>query len=795
MKFWTILQYIFVFVIGLYVIVPWMPELIRVDDGDAAFTYTWHYIFAHKDKFMPWQYIWPGPWGHVFYHAYHPETYWASLCIRVVLGIGIMALVSGFIFRTVEAWWLRIGIAIGVVALFSVSPDGTFMFLVMSPLLIFPDLRARNWRPTELLLLALVALTFTLKFSFFLVGVVLFSFLLFMELAYARRIPYGALLLAVSVFLFAGLAGWTPYQYATNIFETFLSYSDFSELEAEQGSFAEILAFVVLGSAYLAMVAIVEVARHRGWSLFVWGAHLAVLYLLYKQSFVRQDGQHVVRAYVAVLTFGTAYLFANYRLIFSQLSGFELFRRCMELGRLNARLGKTLGSLGVLFVLLSVITIHPSLYQGKIARLQAMVFEKRAPRLQNIYNMVASGRSNLDRLHSKRTEDIRRASGLPELNGTVTLLGKAMTRLVAQGYDLRPLPSVVPQIATVSLLVDRNLQFLGEVGRPDFAFLNASVNRRVLLSLLEGYVAKEMTRHYGLFRKSELQKVTLEPVKSVSVSWNDVVAIPEIGGAPVWLTIDYKPAFWSRMANLFYQPSFKLVDIRSEGVWRQQFVLSENRAREGFLLVPQPDRMPMIAMLLSTTEGQSLVARQRVDLLRFRIHEGWFWKNKMMENYFDGDLNLTFYKVGLPTRELPPDANHAQLQAILGLLRADVRRDGAREFPQIALDGVPGFELRRGSTLSVSAPRGTRGIRIIYRYPAAVEQKNMLKLTSSDTRQVLSSTVQRNPGAYAENFVEEKMWVEFSDASRLRQAVDLLLTVGEADPQSIFVTGITFEIN
>ncbi len=70
------LQFALVFVLGVYALVPWMPNFMRTDDGDAAFTYSWHYLFANDDRFDSAQFLWPGPWAHAFYHAYHPGTYW-----------------------------------------------------------------------------------------------------------------------------------------------------------------------------------------------------------------------------------------------------------------------------------------------------------------------------------------------------------------------------------------------------------------------------------------------------------------------------------------------------------------------------------------------------------------------------------------------------------------------------------------------------------------------------------------------------------------------------------------------
>ena len=96
--------------------------------------------------------------------------------------------------------------------------------------------------------------------------------------------------------------------YITSMFDMALASSEFL---AEGGSVWELLSYLVLAAVFLSLIFQTSIKRYGTFGLVPSLAFSAILFISYKSGFVRQDGQHVIRAFIVLVPILLIYPFVN----------------------------------------------------------------------------------------------------------------------------------------------------------------------------------------------------------------------------------------------------------------------------------------------------------------------------------------------------------------------------------------------------------------------------------------------------------------------------------------------------
>lgn len=693
--------------LSLFLLVPWSPLFIQTASGDPAYTYSYHYLFATGAQYGVDVLHTGGPWSIIYFQEYYPDTFWLLLAgqavVALVLATMLIVIANGYIRGT----FVRLAFVLGSLALFTIAIDARYFYIALAAILFMPDFRERRVAPLHLMLCAVVALSVLVKSSFLAAGAVVLLLILVAELVHARRVPLTVALFALAVVVLNAAAGQSIAALGAYIVAMVDLSMAYPEHLSELGSYWELLAFLAIAVPVGLTVLAVEFHRRRWWGVAVAAGYGTVLFVAFKQGFVRQDGQHVIRPFCTLLLFAASYALVNRDVLRGWFGswGEALFGDAPMGKRPLAALA--LGCVAGALLLGYFATRYPSLYNTKIDRLTAQA--------RGVWSVLSTGQARFDAQHAAAKAAIRSEFPLPPADGPVAVYASLQTVAIAHGVDYRVLPTTAAQLVWTPRLDAANVRFFSAPDAPRYVLGQVPyTNRRTGLALMANYRPAGFVRNLYWLERGERHEIAFEPLMETTTRWGERVALPDVGGDLIWAKLRYRRTLIGSLVSLLYQPPPVYLVGHEESRAVSRDLIARTLATSGYLVSPHPRSVAEFAAL-ATAEGRTYLGGRPVTAIHLEAGEdgSWLFPLDAWARYFEPEIDIAFYRVrfrpqgGAPWTPRTPEM--AALRRLLALRPAA----GGRVSEIILLDGGRAALAARSDTpLSLALAPGTTRLKL-----------------------------------------------------------------------------------
>jgi hypothetical protein len=358
---------------------------------------------------------------------------------------------------------------------------------------------------------------------------------------------------------------------------SWLVASGYTDAMSEGNALLNPLLYLLIGLGFCVLGArLIRPPRQVSGTLFVLGIS-GILFLSFKQGYVREDAPHEITAGLTLILTGLACVAVA-----------ATRKRCVlitSVGLLCASVAFTI------FAPERKNTMESFLRQSvetfSVYNLFCPVFNLFPNRLQNDYG--------------KELAEIREGTPLPSIQGNADLYSCRQDVLFANGLSYRPRPVIQSYSAYTPELAGMNANWLrGGHGAPVLFFAMQEIDdddRFPSLDdalswpeLLTRYDIKSLSDKWGsylcLSRSPVPREYHLQLLQETNVTLGEPFALPSSTNGPIWAEVEINKTFAGDLLSFFYKPttlstSVKLAD-RSQHLCR----IIPGIARAGFLLSP-----------------------------------------------------------------------------------------------------------------------------------------------------------------------------------------------------------------
>jgi hypothetical protein len=386
--------------------------------------------------------------------------------------------------------------------------------------------------------------------------------------------------------------------------------SGYSEAMIISGNKLEIQVSIVITLCLLGVI------LSLGWfqisNLYLLSIFGVYLFLSFKSSFVRHDGHAMFGAWALVFS---AIVLLN---VSRSYKVFLLLPLCIaNLFYVDGHYDKTLKSRGFEPIL--------ETYTWGMAGLQKRLFHA------NTYQVE----------YEKSLSDIKAMNNLPILNGTVDTYPFDQAKLIANGYEWAPRPTLQSYSAYTSKLINLDNDYLLSSKAPDYLlFKVAGIDERYPTlddglswpTILTNYRLKSAHGEFLVLSRAEQANIEANTCEQGSgiFSFDEKIPVPG-NGALIFTAIDIKPTLLGKLMNLFFKKSEIRITIELKDGASKNYRLVPRMAEPGFLLSP----------LIETTEefrktisGENLSSSNQISSFSIApVDRFWQWNREFKVNF------------------------------------------------------------------------------------------------------------------------------------------------------------------
>ena len=549
------------------------------DNIDIAWTQALHLAFQQHLQFGREVVFTYGPWGFIS-RGYLPSTHLVSLLVWI--GLSLVFWVAGsrlaghFSGNRVFSWlWL---IAFAAFASIPAGDDFNSRVVAWSMLLLVTHffVEESSFTPVQIALVISLGLLSLTKFTGFIAALVVILVMAVDDLS-RRRFPWSLPVFGAGILCFwvAAGQGWSSFMpYLTNSWRLASGYTD-AMMQYRVGEKSDELWFLLLAIANARLIGAVAWGRFRLRTGLVLIGLVAILFLLFKGSYVRPDRHEICAANGLVLV---------------ALAGLALAWR-----EKSRWLGFAEAAVLVACVIFGLLAFNRWFPHNRLPRQLAATFG-----FHSLSAPVHTGFTDALQKHfdaDAATE--REGLTLPRVSGGTDIYPWNATPLLAYGMNYHPRPIMQSYSAYTPELVELNAAFLRSSNAPENLFFDVSPidgrypaldDSRSWLELLTRYdvrnISESNVTFLALARSATTREYHLEPVTNMPAQFGETVAVPDAGDQPVWVEMDIKKSLNGKIVSILYKPSVLLLKISLRNGSENVFRIIPGMARSGFLLSP-----------------------------------------------------------------------------------------------------------------------------------------------------------------------------------------------------------------
>jgi hypothetical protein len=420
------------------ILMPWTPFMPR-QGLDPSWNEVMHFAFASRLQYGRDLIFTYGPLGFVESGLYCPETYRWVFAIRGV----ILLLVGLLYFRLLGRLPLSYAVAcaLGIVAASNCGPDAIYGSVPVFEGLILTN---EEVSPTETLVLAILCGAASLVKFTFLVTIVTVGLLAAVYRAIRwRELPIHLTLSLLAMMVWFVAIGQHPSSFAEFLRGSFEATAGYSEAMQVEGPLPQELFFCALAASLVLIFASNELHRRRPWPILPVAAIVLILFMVFKEGFVRHDDGHLNLAF-------------SWLVVIAGLCVAWISRPREQ------------AVAAIVFVLSLGWLLTAS---GPAAALRAV-----SNRVAAVYDMVLHGTRKFDAEYEAAHAQIRTDAPLPAVSGEADIYPVQQSTLIANGIRYRPRPVFQSYAAYTDYLIKRNVDFLKSARAPATIFLGGAAS-------------------------------------------------------------------------------------------------------------------------------------------------------------------------------------------------------------------------------------------------------------------------------------------------------------------------------
>jgi len=587
-----------------------------------------------------------GPWGFLA-RGYYPPTYLISVAAWLALASVFVCagwrLARHFTNNHLLAWLWLIGFT-----LFASLPPGDDInnrLVAWAVLLLFLHffVEDRAFTPLQAALVFTFGWLGLVKFTGLILGGLFVVLIAANSIAKYRRFPWIIPVWLAGIVFFWLLAGQNLdllWPFLRNSWSIAGGYTDAMSIGGVLSLKLLIFAGVGLGFCWLAGVLALS---SRGWTgaFFVLGI-AGMIFLSFKESYVRNDNSHEMTAVMNLLLIALAFL------------------------AVTAPQKKALVPVAIILAMLSLAYTD---YPGEILRQSAQTFTPH----NLLCPLVNLDNRELQDDYEKSQAKLREQTYLPPVSGPVDFYSFHQELLFAYGMDYRPRPAIQSYSAYTLDLARMNADWLRTDQAAPTLFFGIQVFDDKFPAMDDGLSWPELLTRYDisglsdkfgnylvLSRSPQRREYQLQPLPPATITLGRPFAPPTLTNGLVWAEIDIKKTLAGDLQSFLDKPSALMADLKLADGSRHRCRIVPDVARAGFLLSPyiQNNRS-----FLALAQGdQTLLSSKAIVSLTL-------WENEQPGAFqcYQPQVDIRLFRLDIPAQptnlkypELPPQSAQAK---------------------------------------------------------------------------------------------------------------------------------------
>jgi hypothetical protein len=570
--------------------VPWQPGSLKKIGPQE---YSWMLLMQHAAATgmqFGQQIVMPeGPLAFLGNDVYEPRTYPVLILARTIIALVAFWSLQELGRRIIRTWPVALLWLMAVILLMGTTPDCFFPDCAILLLLNYFLVGARKLRPSAIAMMVILGAASLIKTNQLLYSVIAVG-VLTIDQALVRRSRFylPACIYLASIALFYLLARQSPGNVGTFIAGWWLVLIGHANAAALPGPKFEPIVYILIVFGTLVLIGRSEwKARGRAAACPLAGI-AAILLLLYKHSFVRQDEWHTVIAPTTALTLLILYVPAMWRA--------------------SGKGWRVAGTLMTVFSALFLWLLLICFYNFSTFDYTLGPFQKSG---QNLL-AAAEHLTDPDRLTRQWESDrrsIRQLAGLPrdKIVGTVDVYPHWQDVVFAYDLPYAPRPVCCSFVANTPALAALNAQYLAGPDAPETILFNCAAVDEKYPTMLDGASIPELLARYDLVDGSGrlliLRRATVplryvfQPLMVRSARFNEVIPVPDSPGEMIWARIIFKKHATYGLISAVYQPATLAIIVATANGRVTAARLVPDVAGQGFLLSPMMNDRFVLASL------------------------------------------------------------------------------------------------------------------------------------------------------------------------------------------------------
>ncbi len=626
-----------------------------------------------------------GPWGFLAQPRGNPAIYPWLVVGRLILAIGMAAGVSLLAFRCFpNSRILRWGCLFLVLTL--ADPPSFLSFVLFAVAVELPHDRLRTW------VIASIVPAGALAAHVKMTAVPLLAMLLLIFAAHAilvrKRFPWLAIALVSLYAAFFLAAKQRPESFWPYLLEAMRLASSHSYAMYKSGSLTPLLMGALLCVA-MPLLYLFTILYSRRWSGLPGAAWVAAYFFIgFKESFLRQDGEHMWMGMMNAALPASVLLTA-------------LFSRHLPYGSSNVEFARPHWNTWVRLpavALISLLVAAELLFFG-LTLIKSGDFWKKLVRVRTEVRelpMAFAGSGARQQAYQKEVAAWQAKYPLTPPPGSVDILPWDIFRVMVNGLDYRPRP--IPQSYTV--LNDhharRNAEFFQSAKAPEFVFIDPLAIDDRYPSMMDNLAWRSLLANYGpagtsgtfllLSKVARPFEIRSTPLLRKEISWGEELEVPPSTATAVWAEVDIYSRPGNTLLAFLLRPKPVSMRITSGGK-ETEYRFTPLVASSGFLLSPVVDDLVSFAALYMGEAGRPISRPvSRVD----------FDSGSFSSFFYSPAISVRLYGLDIPSRSTSRAVSE-QLVQLAGNVRSMAGLNASLAAPEWKVEGD---EVR----LQVSAP-------------------------------------------------------------------------------------------
>lgn len=632
------------------VFVPFSPSM-PWEGQDPSWVYGMNEAVAQGMSFGKDIIFTYGPYASISTQVYHPSTDRMMLYGALLLAISF-AIAAYLNFRK-ASWLLRLGLLI-VLSTVVYSPDALFFFystlvgVRFYHLSVSFDSKKENGAAEIALKLALLVpfgLLPLIKGSSFVacVATSVLSIALLSRRGAWRSCTLIAVIPLLSLVAFWSLSGQPILGLADYFVGLVPIISGYTEAMAISGDPTEYILYTAAASSLLVCLArYVQGSAYE--KSFVVLIFLLILFLTFKNGFVRHDGHALVSATMILL----AALLAG-TLVTSRVS-----------------LGVFLAGL-VVWVYIDAAHIKTSTHSIK-ENIKNTYARSWAGLKQRIKDPEA-----LTRNFDARVAELKRRGEIPRLDGSVDIYSHDQSYLISSGNKWSPRPIVQSYSAYTTQLAELNKMHLLSDYRPaNIIFKVQPIDGRLPSLedgaswpvLLSSYEPTFFLNGYLFLMNRPASGHLFEEPKKIGGGFytlGEQINLPS-SDAPMFVKLYIKKSFWGSIANTLFKPSQLAIKLNLHNGLTREYRIVAGMSGSGFVISPLIENTEELGVLFSDANflNHKLVKSMEIIAPQFSV----YWKDSFEVGFYQLDINGSPGFIDKMNFSIPQAASDLQVSSV-----------------------------------------------------------------------------------------------------------------------------------